>query len=160
MVDRGGAFRGAGSVSPQRAQEALRRTLAAYRRAPLAVRLRARGSVLTRHLVAFEAALPPAGRILDYGAGDGLFSRFLVEASGGRDVVAVEPDPGRLAMAKSLHVQAADGRITFVRALTDVPGERFNAAVILDVLYLIPPPKRENWHGNLAGASSRGPSCC
>ena len=73
-------------------------------------------------------AVPRDARVLDVGAGHGLFAR-LVAARGARRVVAVEPDVRK--------VQPVDG-VTFVAGFDDVVRGRFDAITIIDVLYKIP----------------------
>ena len=73
-------------------------------------------------------AIPRDARVLDIGAGHGLFAR-LVAARGARRVVAVEPDVRK--------VQPVDG-VTFVAGFDDVVRGRFDAITIIDVLYKIP----------------------
>ncbi len=73
-------------------------------------------------------AVPRDARVLDVGAGHGLFAR-LVAARGARRVVAVEPDARK--------VQPVDG-VCFVIGFDDVVRGRFDAVTIIDVLYKIP----------------------
>jgi len=73
-------------------------------------------------------AVPRDARVLDIGAGHGLFAR-LVAARGAKRVVAVEPDVRK--------VQPVDG-VTFVAGFDDIVRERFDAITIIDVLYKIP----------------------
>ena len=73
-------------------------------------------------------AVPRDARVLDIGAGHGLFAR-LVAARGAKRVVAVEPDTRK--------VQPVDG-VDFVMGFDDVVRGRFDAVVLIDVLYKIP----------------------
>ncbi len=73
-------------------------------------------------------AVPRDARVLDVGAGHGLFAR-LVAARGAKRVVAVEPDTRK--------VQPVDG-VSFVMGFDDVVRGRFDAIAIVDVLYKIP----------------------
>lgn len=73
-------------------------------------------------------AVPRDGRVLDIGAGHGLFA-LLVAARGAARVVAVEPDVRK--------VQPVDG-VQFVIGFDDVVRGRFDAITIIDVLYKIP----------------------
>jgi len=73
-------------------------------------------------------AVPRDARVLDIGAGHGLFAR-LVAARGARWVVAVEPDARK--------VQPVDG-VSFVMGFDDVVRGQFDVITIIDVLYKIP----------------------
>ena len=83
---------------------------------------------LTCPLLRVLRAVPRDARVLDIGAGHGLFAR-LVAARGGGRVVAIEPDTRK--------VQPVDG-VTFVMGFDDVVRGRFDAITIVDVLYKIP----------------------
>src|SRR5436305_11273082 len=87
-------------------------------------------------------AVPRDARVLDIGAGHGLFAR-LVAARGAKRVVAVEPD-GR-------KVQPVDG-VTFVAGFDDCVGGTFEAIVIIDVLYKIP---KADWQPLLERCAAR-----
>jgi SAM-dependent methyltransferase len=49
----------------------------------------------------------PAGRGLDLGCGDGLLTMILLEETGPRDIVGVDPDPAETARARELGIYAA-----------------------------------------------------
>lgn len=123
-----------GSVATPAGRSALRRAIRRYRDAPLSDRLFIRGRALLADLPAAEVHVPWRGLIVDLGCGRGLFSNLLLEAAPEREVLGLEPDPRRLAVA----------------ALTERPGLRFqladatsarlpecDAVVIVDVLYLL-----------------------
>lgn len=80
--------------------------------------------------------IPQGGRILDIGAGHGLYARLAVE-QGGREVIAVEPD-----LRKAL-LPFNDPRVRFVAAFDDAISSTFDAVVINDVTYRIPIPERQ-----------------
>lgn len=115
---------------------ALPRALARYRRAPLGDRLFVRGRVYMADLPAVERHVPRAGQVVELGCGRGLFSNLLADASSARDVLGIDSDDRRLAVAR----------------LTERPGLRFelgdartaeippcDAVVLVDVLYLMNP---------------------
>jgi len=87
-------------------------------------------------------AVPRDARVLDVGAGHGLFAR-LVAARGARRVIAVEPDVRK--------VQPVDG-VTFVAGFDDCVGGTFEAIVIIDVLYKIP---KADWQPLLERCAAR-----
>jgi len=86
--------------------------------------------------------VPREARVLDVGAGHGLFAR-LVAARGTRRVVAVEPDTRK--------VQPVDG-VEQVMGFDDCVRGRFDAIVIVDVLYKIP---IGDWDALLTRAAQR-----
>lgn len=49
----------------------------------------------------------PHGRGLDLGCGDGLLTRIVLEETGPREVVGVDPDPAEVAQAKTLGIYSA-----------------------------------------------------
>ena len=100
----------------------------AYSHRGLRTRLHVLVRFLTCPFLRVLAAVPGEARVLDIGAGHGLFAR-LVAARGAKRVVAVEPDLRK--------VQPVDG-VDFVIGFDDVVRGRFDAIVIVDVLYKVP----------------------
>jgi 2-polyprenyl-3-methyl-5-hydroxy-6-metoxy-1,4-benzoquinol methylase len=107
---------------------------------------RTRAHVLIRFLTCpflrVLRAVPREARVLDIGAGHGLFAR-LVAARGAKKVIAVEPDTRK--------VQPVDG-VQLVMGFDDVVRGRFDAVVIIDVLYKIP---IDQWDALLARCAAR-----
>ena len=107
---------------------------------------RSRAHVLIRFLTCpflrVLRAVPRDARVLDIGAGHGLFAR-LVAARGTKKVIAVEPDTRK--------VQPVEG-VGFVMGFDDVVRGRFDAIVIIDVLYKIP---LDQWDALLARCAAR-----
>lgn len=87
--------------------------------------------------------VPPGSRLLDIGAGHGVFA--VLAADRGAHVVAVEPD-----LRKLLPV----ARVQFVAGYDDVVRGTFDVVAINDVLYKIP---IEEWDALLARAVDRLP---
>ena len=87
-------------------------------------------------------AVPHDARVLDVGAGHGLFAR-LVAARGAKWVVAVEPDARK--------VQPVDG-VTFVMGFDDVVRGKFDVITIIDVLYKLP---KAEWEPLLVRCAER-----
>jgi SAM-dependent methyltransferase len=109
----------------------VRRTYAA---APLPVRLHVLGRFLTCPFLRVLPFLPPGARILDLGAGHGLFA-LLAVADGTSAVVAVEPD------ARKLLATWRHPRVSFVAGYSEAIGGplgTFDAVTVFDVLYRIP----------------------
>jgi SAM-dependent methyltransferase len=123
----------------------VRRTYAA---APLPVRLHALGRFLTCPFLRVLPYLPPGARILDLGAGHGIFALLAIAAStvGASPVVAVEPD------ARKLFVTYRHPRVRFVAGFTDAVSGTFDAVTVFDVLYRIP---LAGWDGLLRQAYER-----
>lgn len=88
--------------------------------------------------------VPPGARLLDVGAGHGVFS--ILAADRGAHVVAVEPD-----LRKVLPVRG----VQFVVGYDDVVRGTFDVIAINDVLYKLP---FEQWDALLARAFERLPS--
>lgn len=114
----------------------LRRALARYRRAPLGDRLFLRGRAFMADLPAVERHVPRQGLIVELGCGRGLFSNLLAEASPAREVLGIDSDDRRLAVARlterpGLRFELGDARTADIRAC--------NAVVLVDVLYLMSP---------------------
>ena len=115
---------------------------------------RTRAHVLIRFLTCpflrVLRAVPAGARVLDIGAGHGLFARLVAARAcpersrrGAKNVVAVEPDTRK--------VQPVDG-VAFVMGFDDVVRGRFDAVVLIDVLYKIP---IDQWDALLARCAER-----
>jgi 2-polyprenyl-3-methyl-5-hydroxy-6-metoxy-1,4-benzoquinol methylase len=104
--------------------------------APLGSRLHILGRYLTCPFPAAVDALPPGARVLDVGAGHGVFARLAVERRGAR-VVAVEPDVRKMnAALRHPSVRWIAGFDTCVRG-------QFDAVALCDVLYRVPETERD-----------------
>lgn len=113
---------------------ALARAIARYRAAPLADRLFIRGRAVLADLAAVEERLPREGPILDLGCGRGLLANLLLEASARREVLGIDPDPRRIAVARLTERPGLSFRVGDARH-EDLPP--CDAAVLMDVLYLL-----------------------
>lgn len=137
------------SLTPSAPPLSWRQALALVRRtfAPCSpgVRWHALGRFLTCPFLGVLPFLPPGGRVLDLGAGHGLFAALAV-AGGAAAVVAVEPDR-RKVLGTYRHP-----RVHFAVAYAEAVGGRFAAVSIVDVLYRIP---LAHWDGVLAAAFAR-----
>lgn len=81
-------------------------------------------------------AIPNGAGVLDIGAGHGTFARLIAEARGAK-VVALEPDL-RKTLAAYKHPN-----VRFVAGFDDCIRGSFDAVVLYDVLYRIPPAERD-----------------
>ena len=102
-----------------------------YRAAPAGVRAHALGRFLSCPFLRVLDYLPRGGRLLDLGAGHGIFAHLAL-AGGAREVVAVEPDT-----RKVFHAAPAPG-LRVVNGYHEAVAGRFDAVAIFDVLYRLP----------------------
>lgn len=98
---------------------------------------------LTAPLLRVAREVPRGARLLDIGAGHGVFAALALDA-GARRVVAVEPD-GRKLFRRL-------GNIDYVLGYDDCIRGTFGAVAIIDVLYKIPEPE---WDALLARVLAR-----
>ncbi|MCX7619512.1 MAG: class I SAM-dependent methyltransferase [Acidimicrobiales bacterium] len=118
-----------------------RRTLGLYADAPRADRFHVWFRWLTCPFPAVERQLPRRGTILEVGCGHGVFSCFAALASSGRRVTGVDIDCDKISMANAA-VDRAGGSQPLAEfwclPLAELdPDRRFDAVVIIDVLYLL-----------------------
>lgn len=93
------------------------------------------GRLLTCPIPQVVAAVPRGARVLDIGAGHGIFAR-LVARGGARQVVAIEPDLRKAALASRCPaVRVVAGNDVSVRGSFDV-------IAMIDVLYKV---RRDEW---------------
>ena len=117
----------------------------AYRGAPLGTRLHVYGRFLSCPFSRTLPYLPPRARLLDIGAGHGLFARLALGA-GARQVVTIEPD-----LAKVCATPPRAGVLGVVGYAGAVGGS-FDAVSLYDVLCRVP---IELWDGILTYAYDR-----
>jgi|NGEPerStandDraft_6_1074524.scaffolds.fasta_scaffold24928_2 cyclopropane fatty-acyl-phospholipid synthase-like methyltransferase len=104
---------------------------ATYRGFPVRTRAHVLGRFLTCPFLAVAGELPAGVRVLEIGAGHGIFAR-LAAAGGARHVIAVEPD-----LRKSLS-SFRHPAISFVAGFDDAVAGRFDVVAMIDVLYKVP----------------------
>lgn len=114
---------------------AIARAIDRYRGAALGDRLFVRGRAFLADLTAVERRLPREGLIVDLGCGRGLLANLLLEASPGREVLGIDPDPRRIRVARHTERPGLSFRVGDAR---DVELPPCHAAVLMDVLYLLP----------------------
>jgi SAM-dependent methyltransferase len=114
-----------------------RAALALYRTAPVSVRTHVAIRWWSAPFAAVSAALPRAGRIVEIGCGHGLFSAYAALEAPERTVVGVDIDADKIGYAQT--AAAGMERLTFrVAPSGAVPDGPWDAAVFVDVLYLLP----------------------
>jgi 2-polyprenyl-3-methyl-5-hydroxy-6-metoxy-1,4-benzoquinol methylase len=114
------------------------RALHLYARESVPVRLHVAARQRLCPLERIAAYVPDRGRVLDVGAGHGLFGNLLALQSEARQVVGVEPMTSKVAVAQ--RVARGLPNVSY-RAGTadDVTDGPYDVVTILDVLYLLPP---------------------
>lgn len=116
----------------------IRRT---YGAAPPATRFHVLGRFLTCPFLRVLGQLPPGSRVLDLGAGHGIFAHLAL-AGGARSVVAVEPD-----RRKIFFICPRSGPrpgLSVVGGYDNAVAGAFDAITLFDVLYRFP---TEEWDG-------------
>lgn len=110
----------------------MRRT---YRAAPAATRFHVLGRFLSCPFLRVLDYVPSGGRLLDIGAGHGIFAHLALVA-GAREVVAVEPD------GRKVFLVPPDRRLRVVNGYHLAVRGTFDAVALFDVLYRLP---RSDW---------------
>ncbi|MBB2922905.1 class I SAM-dependent methyltransferase [Cellulomonas cellasea] len=125
------------SLRERRPDPAGRAALALYRAAPAGVRAHVGIRWWTAPFPAVAAALPPTGRIVEIGCGHGLFSAYAALSAPGREVLGTDIDVDKVAHART--AAARTERLEFAEGVSGtVPPGPWDAAVFVDVLYLLP----------------------
>jgi len=121
----------------------LRQAQALYAGAPWRDRLHVAGRLALCPFARLAEFVPPAGLIVDLGCGHGLFANALALESPERFVVGVEPAARKVALARA--ARPARGRVEFVQgdALSPPLAGPWQAALLIDVLYLFDPHRQE-----------------
>jgi len=121
-------------VSSLSTVQALARLRQTYRAAPVATRLHVLGRFLSCPFLRVLDYLPPGARLLDLGAGHGIFAHLALTAGAQAAIsaVAVEPD-----VRKVFH-GARRPALRVVNGYHDAVRGRFDAVTIFDVLYRLP----------------------
>jgi len=131
MVDRPVSGGYSVQVSSLGTLQALARVRRTYRAAPVATRAHVLGRFLSCPFLRVLDYIPREGRLLDLGAGHGIFAHLAL-AGGVREAVAVEPDT-----RKVFHAAPAAG-LRVVNGYHEAVRGRFDAVTVFDVLYRLP----------------------
>ncbi|MBO3460386.1 class I SAM-dependent methyltransferase [Aetokthonos hydrillicola Thurmond2011] len=109
-----------------------------YDRLPLSTQLFVRIRLFLSDLYQLETYVPKEGRILDIGCGHGLLSNLLAITSPQRQVLGIDIDAKKIALAQL--TIGTRGNIQFeIGDAVWLPNGSFQAITIADVMYLIPP---------------------
>lgn len=117
---------------------------------PIAERMFVRARLISAPLDAVAARVP-SGRVLDLGCGHGALVALLATARRDRHVFGVDPDPRKIGWAAASvgRLPNVELRVATVDALWSELANSFDAAVVADVLYLLPV---DEWEVFLTGA--------
>jgi 2-polyprenyl-3-methyl-5-hydroxy-6-metoxy-1,4-benzoquinol methylase len=115
--------------------------LDAFAAVPWRDRLHVRGRWASCPIPEVESEVPSAGRVLEVGCGHGLVSLHLAWAAPSRHVTGSDIDGRKIALARrAAETFPAAYRPSFVhREDGSIPDGPWDAIVIVDVLYLLPP---------------------
>ncbi len=137
-----------------RFEAAVARTIARYAGLPRAHRFPVLGKLRLDPLTKMLAELPPSlGRVLDAGAGRGQFGLFLLELGAADSVHGFDADARKVAAAQAASGEAARFE---VRDLLDLPAERVDTLLLLDVLHYLPLSEQDQLLGKAAQRVERG----
>ncbi len=122
---------------------------------PLRERLFVRGRMFTAPLAKVCLRAPPRGRIADVGCGHGAMSALLVWNHPDRQVLGVDPDPRKIEWARASVGRAPNASFRTGSA-ESLPPQSFDALVICDVVYLLPPQQWPAFFADCHRALVRG----
>jgi 2-polyprenyl-3-methyl-5-hydroxy-6-metoxy-1,4-benzoquinol methylase len=117
--------------------------LALFDHAPRRDRLHVRGRFRTCPVALIDAEVPRRGRVLEVGCGHGLVSAYMALSSPERSVTGIDIDARKIAVAThaASHVDHSSTHLEFDQvAAGEMPDGRWDAIVIVDVLYLLDRP--------------------
>lgn len=129
-------------LSPRRFARALIVLHRTFRLLPLGARLHALIRFLTCPFLRVVAHVPRGGRVLEIGAGHGVFVALANDA--GARAIGVEPDLRKVCIAPR--------SLALVAGFDDAIRGRFDAIAVIDVLYAIP---KSEWDALLARVAER-----
>lgn len=120
------------------------KTLALFSGLPPAERFHVRARAFSAPLEAVAGRVPHGGTVADIGCGHGLLSALLALEDSSRTVHGVDPDPRKVMWASQGpgRLRNTHFEIGTVERLAEQHPGGFDAAVVCDVLYLLP---RERW---------------
>lgn len=104
---------------------------------------------------ALETYFPPAGKVIDLGCGNGVFSNLLKLGSPAREIIGFDLDPKKIKTAREVH-KDIPGLEFRVSDIADMDYPRSDVISIIDVLYLIPYSRQEVMLHKCYGALGKG----
>jgi 2-polyprenyl-3-methyl-5-hydroxy-6-metoxy-1,4-benzoquinol methylase len=108
-----------------------------YRRSPARTRLYLRVKLRICPLLRLETLYPAAGRIVDLGCGNGVFSNILKLGSPARDIAGYDLDPRKTEAAREVH-GTIEGLRFETADIVELDYTEADVYTLVDVLYLIP----------------------
>ena len=142
----------------RRPDAAARAALDAYRDAPRGDRLHVWVRWLSCPFPPIADVLPATGRVLEIGCGHGLFSAYAARRAPGLQVLGVDIDAEKIAVAAASE-PVEGGRLEFaVGESGSVPAGPWDAVVLVDVLYLLDPDAQRALLASAAAALAPGGS--
>ncbi len=102
---------------------------------------------LTCNFEEIESYVPVKGNVLDVGCGHGIFSRMLADTSPKRKVLGIDPSVKKITIAKKNNFGVKN--LKFENAYIYKIRQRFDTAVVVDIIYLFPPKEKERFLKNL-----------
>jgi 2-polyprenyl-3-methyl-5-hydroxy-6-metoxy-1,4-benzoquinol methylase len=124
------------------------RTLGLFSSLPPAERFHVRARAFSAPLEAVSSRVPRGASVAEVGCGHGLLSAMIALEDERRTVHGVDPDPRKIQWATQAAGRLPNARfeVGTVELLVQQRPAGFDAAVVCDVLYLLP---REQWPGFL-----------
>lgn len=134
------------SAERRRRQAILRRILRHYHRPIIKAYVYGRFKIIHLDILErIEAHLPTNGRILDVGCGFGLFDLYFALTSPQREIIGVDINRRRLAVARqaAAELELPNLRFDYLDVSRRQPDEPCDAMVTLDILHHVPPAAAE-----------------
>jgi len=103
---------------------------------------------LTCNFEEIEKYIPKKGTVIDVGCGHGIFSKMLSEKSSRRKVFGIDPSPEKIGHAKKNSVDIKN--LQFKNTYLDKINIKFNTAVVIDIIYLLPMKEKGVFLKNIA----------
>ncbi len=126
-----------------------------YRGRGAAIQLYLRIKLRICPFLAMETYFPPAGKIIDLGCGNGVFSNLLKLGSPSRKILGFDLDPKKIKAANEVHGDVP-GLEFMVSNITDMDYPAGDVFSIIDVFYLIPRERQEEMLRKIHESLPRG----
>ncbi len=126
-----------------------------YRNCGPATKLYLRIKLRICPFLALETYFPRAGKVIDLGCGNGVFSNLLKLGSPSREILGFDLDPKKIKTAREVH-KDIPGLEFRVSNITDMDYPMSDVISMIDVLYLIPYSRQEAMLRKCHGALRKG----